>query len=152
VIVPTSSSPSKESAPQVPQSFIKDYGKRKEIFQEALKLFRHKQHEQAGARFEWLGEIKYRPAYSYYMAGECAYEQKHYTQAISFYKHSALIKDKTTYMPILLWHTAWSFGFLKDQANFERFMRSLSQLYPQSEQGKKATEILQKRQKTESKH
>lgn len=141
---PQAPQPPQVQPPQAPQSFEKDRNKRRQIFQDALRLFHKKQYAGAGERFTWLAEIKYRPAYSYYMAGESAYEQKHYEEAINLYKRSALIKDKTDYMPILLWHTAWSFGFLKDHGNYERFMRSLAQLYPQSEQGKRALDILQK--------
>ncbi|WP_104732276.1 tetratricopeptide repeat protein [Helicobacter salomonis] len=128
-------------------TFEKDPAKRQQIAQEALNLYRQKRFDQAQARFAWLGEIDYKSAYHYYMAGEAAYMQKKYKDAIALYKKSALIKDKTEYMPILLWHTAWAFKFLGDQKNHRKFLRSLTNLYPESEQGKKASIALDKNPK-----
>ena len=47
-------------------------------------------------------------------------------------------------MPVLLWRTAWSFKYLEDDSNYDRFIDLLSRLYPESEQGKKALEIKEK--------
>ncbi|WP_121020270.1 tetratricopeptide repeat protein [Helicobacter vulpis] len=129
-------------------TFDKNPAKRQAIAKEALDLYHQKHFQEAQARFAWLGETHYKPAYHYYMAGESAYMQKNYKDAISFYKKSALIKDKTNYMPVLLWHTAWAFKFLGDQNNHYKFLRSLSRLYPESDQGKRALNALDKETNT----
>ncbi|MFC3847510.1 hypothetical protein ACFOPX_03020 [Helicobacter baculiformis] len=125
-------------------AFEKDPDKKPQIFQEALGFYRQKRFDQAQVRFAWLGDNAYKSAYSYYMAGEAAYLQKKYKDAIALYKKSALIKDKADYMPVLLWHTAWAFRFLGDHSTYIKFLRSLSSLYPESEQGKKALGALGK--------
>ncbi|WP_104733409.1 hypothetical protein [Helicobacter felis] len=124
--------------------FNKDLSRKPKIFQEALSLYRQKHFKQAQARFVWLGDNDFKSAYSYYMAGEAAYAQKNYKEAIVLYKKSALIKEKAEYMPVLLWHTAWSFRFLGNQNTYLKFLHSLSSLYPDSEQGKKALPLLGK--------
>ncbi|WP_104749823.1 tetratricopeptide repeat protein [Helicobacter cynogastricus] len=124
--------------------FKKDLSRKPKIFREALSLYRQKHFKQAQTRLVWLGDNGFRVAYSYYMAGEAAYAQKNYKEAIVLYKKSALVKEKAEYMPILLWHTAWSFRFLGDQNTYLKFLRSLSNLYPESEQGKKALPLLGK--------
>lgn len=125
-------------------SFIKDISKQKEIFQEAKIFYSQKKNLEAKKRFEWLVETNYRVGYASYLLGEIAYRQKKYSEAIALYKKSALIDDKASYMPILLWHTAWSFKYSKDLPNYNKFLDSLIYLYPNSEQGQKAKEIRNK--------
>lgn len=125
-------------------SFIKDISKQKEIFQEARTFYSQKKNLEAKKRFEWLVETNYRVGYVSYLLGEIAYRQKKYSEAIALYKKSALIDDKANYMPVLLWHTAWSFKYSKDLPNYNKFLDSLIYLYPNSEQGQKAKEIRNK--------
>ncbi|PAF44208.1 tetratricopeptide repeat protein [Helicobacter sp. 11S02596-1] len=123
-------------------SFEKDMSKQKQIFEDATKLFYQKKLKESKARLDWLVETNYRPANSLYLLGEIAYKEKKYQEAIVFYKKSALLNDKANYMSILLWHTAWAFKYSKDLANYNKFLESLIYLYPQSEQGQKAKEII----------
>ncbi|WP_163565560.1 hypothetical protein [Helicobacter suis] len=134
----------KQNAP----SFDKDPSKKEAIAREGLELFRQKQYAQAKVRFVWLANLPYRPAYYAYLAGEAAYMDNAYKEAIELFKKSALIQDKTSYMPILLWHTAFAFRALKDWTNYHKFLRSLVELYPESPQGKKAQVILEEKTKT----
>ena len=55
-----------------------------------------------------------------------------------YYKKSATLDENAVYMPVLLWRTAWSFRYLSDQENYQKFIDLLIRLYPDSEQGKKA--------------
>ncbi|WP_180675669.1 tetratricopeptide repeat protein [Helicobacter sp. 11S03491-1] len=120
--------------------FQKDISKQKEIFEDAKKLYSQKNLEGAKLRLQWLVETKYQVAYSLYLLGEIAYKQKKYQDAIGFYKKSVLSNDKANYMPVLLWHTAWAFRYLKDLTNYNKFLDSLIYLYPNSEQAQKAKE------------
>lgn len=149
---PTSNSKTSDKKPDTkakastkkPDSFTKDLSKQKEIFAEAEALYKKGKLQDAKERFDWLAQNNYRPANSLYLLGEIAYKQKKYQEAIGFYKKSALINDKANYMPVLLWHTAWAFRYLKDNANYDKFLDSLIYLYPNSEQGQKAKDIRKK--------
>lgn len=50
-------------------------------------------------------------------------------------------------MPVLLWHTAWSFKEIKDDQNYYKFLNTLQHLYPSSEQAKMAKKILENKEK-----
>lgn len=133
-----------ENKPSDKISFQKDITKQKQIFEDALKLFSQNKLEESKARFNWMVETNYRPANSLYLLGEIAYKEKKYQDAIALYKKSALLNDKANYMPILLWHTAWAFRYSKDLTNYNKFLESLIYLYPNSEQGQKAKEIIKR--------
>ncbi len=53
------------------------------------------------------------------MAGQCAYQQKHYPKAIKFYKQSVAIKNQIKYTPTLLWNMAQAYKALKDGKNYQ---------------------------------
>lgn len=115
----------------------------KEVFDEARKLYKERKLLESKKRYEWLVQRNYRPATSLYMLGEIEYQRGKFAEAIGFYKKSASIDDKASYMPILLWHTAWAFRYSKDMDNYNKFLDSLIRLYPESEQGKKAKNLRQ---------
>lgn len=113
----------------------------KEILDEARKLYREKNLAESKKRYEWLVKNNYKAASSLYMIGEIEYQRSKFQEAIGYYKKSASLDDKASYMPILLWHTAWAFRYSKDMDNYNKFLDSLIRLYPESEQGKKAKDL-----------
>lgn len=115
-----------------------------ENLNEAKNLLRKKRNEDAKAYFEYLIDQKFAVAESSYYIGEIYYTRKEYDKALPYYKTSASLDDKAIYMPILLWHTAWSFKYLEDSGNYTKFLKTLVALFPESEQGRKAQEILSK--------
>ncbi|WP_104745151.1 hypothetical protein [Helicobacter acinonychis] len=127
--------------------FNKDLSKQKEIFQEALSLLKDKSYAQARERLLWLEANSYKLAYVRYALGEVAYNEKKHREAIKYYKESALLDQKASYMPVLLWHTAWSFKKIKDDKNYHKFLNTLQRLYPSSDQAKKAKKILENKEK-----
>lgn len=129
------------------QDFNKDPAHKEAIEQEAHHLFKEKRYKEAQARFAWLASLPYKSAYTHYMAGESAYLNKSYQSAINAFKKSAMLDDKASYMPTLLYHTALAFKHLKDHANYKKFLQTLSRLYPESEQGKKAKNLLEQKPK-----
>ncbi|WP_033773200.1 tetratricopeptide repeat protein [Helicobacter pylori] len=135
----------KEKTPKV--KFHKDLSKQKEIFEEALSFFRNKSYAEAKERLLWLEANSYRLSYVRYVLGEVAYGEKKYREAIKYYKESALLNKKASYMPVLLWHTAWSFKKIKDDQNYYKFLNTLQHLYPSSEQAKMAKKILENKEK-----
>lgn len=114
---------------------------KKEVYEQAQKLYRQKGFEAASERYKWLAEGEYRSAFCYYMLGEIAYKQAKYKEAIIFFKRSVAIDSEASYMPVVLWHTAWSFKYTKDIQNYEKFLDLLIGSYPDSEQGKKAKNL-----------
>ncbi len=127
--------------------FDKDLSKQKEIFQEALTLLKDKSYAEARERLLWLEANSYRLYYVRYALGEVAYGEKKYREAIKYYKESALLNQKASYMPVLLWRTAWAFKKIKDDQNYYKFLNTLQHLYPSSEQAKMAKKILENKEK-----
>ncbi|RDU71933.1 tetratricopeptide repeat protein [Helicobacter aurati] len=111
---------------------------------EAKKLLKTKNLDDAKAYFEYLISKNYAVAESNYYLGEIYYAHKQYNDALPYYKTSVSLDSKATYMPILLWHTAWSFKYLNDTENYKKFLQTLVTLFPESEQGRKAKDILSK--------
>nr|WP_104760794.1 hypothetical protein [Helicobacter cetorum] len=128
---------------KAPPKFHKDVARQNEIFEEALTFLKDKAYAQAKERLLWLEANSYKLAYVRYALGEVAYREKKYKQAIGYYKESALLDKKATYMPILLWHTAWSFKRLNSHENYYKFLNTLQRLFPLSEQARMAKKILE---------
>lgn len=110
----------------------------------AKKLLRDKNYDDSKAYFEYLISKKYAVAESNYYLGEIYYAYKQYSEALPYYKISVGLDSKAKYMSILLWHTAWSFKYLGDNENYRKFLQTLVTLFPNSEQGRKAKDILSK--------
>ncbi len=120
----------------------------KENFAQAKDLLRKKDYNGAEFILNSLIKENYKVAESYFILGDISYRKKNYKGAVDLYKKSASLDENASYMPVLLWRTAWSFRYLKDQHNYEKFIELLARLYPESEQGKKAMEIQNKSQYT----
>lgn len=133
---------SKEDSNDV--QFDKDVTRRGDIFKEARTLTYTKKFDEAIARYKWFIEIDYKKAESNYMLGNISYEQNYYNDAIYYYKESAILDDKATYMPRLLLNSANSFRVLKDTENAKKFYNSLLSLFPNSNEAKEAKTQLNK--------
>ncbi len=114
------------------------------IYAEAKKLFRKKAYGDAKIRFEHLVKHKYKPATSSYYLGEIAYDEGRYKDAIAYYKKSASLYDKSSFMPTLLLHTAISFERLGNKKEAKKFYESLIDLYPKSKAAAIAKKHLKK--------
>ncbi|MDE6886906.1 MAG: tetratricopeptide repeat protein [Helicobacteraceae bacterium] len=125
-------------------TFQKDTTKKKEIFKEARSLTYTKKFDEAIARYIWFIEIDYRKAESNYMLGNIAYEQNKYNDAIFYYKESAILDDKTKYMPRLLLNCANSLRVLGKNDDAKNFYNSLILRFPDSPEAKEAKEQLKK--------
>ncbi|TSA83978.1 hypothetical protein FNE76_04800 [Helicobacter mehlei] len=90
-------------------------------------LFTEQEYKKALERFIWLAQIKYRPAFSSYMAGQCAYKEKHYQEAIKFYQQSLAIKKQASYTAILLENLANAYKALKDEKHYAHYRHLLEQ-------------------------
>ncbi|MEA3228252.1 MAG: tetratricopeptide repeat protein, partial [Campylobacterota bacterium] len=88
--------------------------------------------------YEYLIEKNYRPAKAHYMIGEMYYIRKNYANAISYFKKSASLYSKASYMPKLMLHTAISMDRTGDKRNAKKFYDGVILKYPNSKEAIKA--------------
>ncbi len=93
-------------------------------------------------QYEELIRRKYKPAYAHYMIGEMWHYRKKYNKAISYYKASASLYDKASYMPKLLLHTAESMEKTGDYENAKVFYQAVTLKYPDSKEAGSAQQQL----------
>jgi len=113
-----------------------------EILNEAIALFKKDYFSKAIPMFEHLVAENYKSATSNFYLGEMWYYRKKYEDAISYFKTSAMLYDKASYMPKLLLHSAISFEKIKDFGNAANFYNSLINIYPDSKEAKIAVKNL----------
>lgn len=111
---------------------------------EAKKDYDAKIYNSAIPKFEKLVEVNYKPAENNYYLGDMWFKRKKYDQAIVYYKKSAMLNDKASYMPTLLLNSGISFENTKDKDNAKNFYSTLIELYPNSQEAKTAKTNLNK--------
>jgi len=117
---------------------------RVKLMAEAKKEFDAERYGSAIPKFEKLIELKYKPAENNYYLAQIWFKRKKYDQAITYYKRSAILNDKASYMPRLLLNSAISFEKTKDKENAKNFYSTLTELYPKSSEAKTAKANLSK--------
>ncbi len=113
-----------------------------QLLKKAIRTFRNKQYKKAFDMFETLDIKNYKRATANFYMGECAYYLKKYEDAIIYFKKSAGLYDKASYMPTLMLHTALSFKKSGDSENAERFLNAVIDTYPGTSQAKIAKKNL----------
>jgi len=78
----------------------------KKLYSEGVRLFVKQRYDEAKKRFLITDTKGYKPAASNYYLGEIAYYTKVYEEAIFYFKKSAGLYDKASYIDTLLLHTA----------------------------------------------
>jgi len=76
----------------------------KELYSEGVRLFVKKRYDEAKKRFEIADTKGHKPAASNYYLGEIAYYTKKYSDAVFYFKKSAGLDDKASYIDTLLLH------------------------------------------------
>jgi len=99
---------------------------------EAKKYYDKKFYTKALKYYNHLISKNYKPALSHYMIGEIKYYRKHYSDAIAYFKKSASLYSKASYMPTLMLHTAISMDKTGDKVNATTFYNAVITNYPQS--------------------
>ncbi|RBQ31187.1 tetratricopeptide repeat protein [Aliarcobacter vitoriensis] len=123
---------------------LKTAESRASLMAEAKKEYDSKLYTNAIPKFEKLVELNYKPAENNYYLGEMWFKRKKYDQAITYYKKSAMLNDKASYMPSLLLNSGISFENAKDKENAKNFYSTLIELYPNSSEAKTAKTNLSK--------
>ena len=98
----------------------------KKLYTEALEYYNH------------LIKKKYKPARSHYMVGEIKFKRKDYAEAIAYFKKSAKLYNKASYMPSLMLHTAISMDKTGDKDNAKTFYSAVIANYPESSEAVEA--------------
>lgn len=113
-----------------------------ELMAEAKAHFDKQYYKYAIPIFETLLEKNYKPAESNFLLGQIWYFRKQYEKAISYYKQSAMLYDKASWMPTLLLHSAISFEKTGDIENASSFYNTLINVYGDSKEAKIAKQKL----------
>ena len=85
----------------------------------------------------------YKPANAHYMIGQMNFKRKNYSEAISFYKKSAALYSKASYMSELMLNTAISMDKTNDKKNAKAFYNGVIAKYPNSSEATSAKKYLQ---------
>jgi TolA-binding protein len=110
----------------------------KTLLEEAKVLFSKDYFTKAIPIFEQLIKEKYRPAECNFYLGEIWFYRKKYKDAIHYFKTSMMLYDKAKYIPKLLLHSAISFEKTNDLENASNFYGTLIDVYPDTQEAKKA--------------
>jgi len=121
---------------------VLSFNEKDALLEEAKRLFKKDYFTKAIPMFEELIALNFKPAESNFYLGEIWYYRKKYDDAITYFKTSAMLYDKASYMPKLLLHSAISFEKTKDFSNAANFYSSLIDIYPDSKEAKTATKNL----------
>lgn len=113
------------------------------LYSEAVRYFVKKRYDEAQKRFTITDTKGYKPAASNYYLGEIAYYTKKYEDAIFYFKKSAGIYDKASYIDTLLLHTAVSLEKSGDKGQAKAFYENIIENY----KGKKTAKIAKERLK-----
>lgn len=111
------------------------------LYNEGVRHFVKKQYAEAQKRFSLADSKGYKPAASNYYLGEIAYYTNKYEDAIFYFKKSAGLYDKATYIDTLLLHTAISLEKTGDKGQAKIFYENIIENYA----GKKTAQIAKQR-------
>ncbi|MEA1919212.1 MAG: tetratricopeptide repeat protein [Campylobacterota bacterium] len=117
-----------------------------QVAKKAEQLYREKFYTKSIEHYTYLIENNYKPARAHYMIAEMWYYRKNYKKAIAYFKESARIYDKASYMPTLMMHSAVAMEKTGDINNAKAFLQALMDSYPDSKLAKDAEVRLSKLQ------
>lgn len=109
-----------------------------DIATKAKSLYDKKLYAEALEEYKNLIKNNYKPALSHYMVGEIEYYRKNYAEAIAYFKKSATLYNKASYMPVLMLHTAIAMDETGDKKNAKTFYEAVILSYPDSTSAKTA--------------
>jgi len=114
-----------------------------DLYSEGVRYFVKQRYDETQKRFTVTDKKGYKSASSNYYLGEIAYYTKKYEDAIFYFKKSAGLYDKASYIDTLLLHTAISLESTGDKGQAKIFYENIIENYA----GKKTAEIAQQRLK-----
>jgi len=112
------------------------------LYSEGVRHFVKQRYDEAKKRFTLTDNKNYKPAASNYYLGEIAYYTKQYEDAIFYFKKSAGLYDKASYMDTLLLHTAISLDKTGQKNQAKVFYKNIIENYKGKKTAKIATDRL----------
>ncbi len=112
------------------------------LYKKAYSFYIHKKYNMANKYYKYLIKKSYMPATSNFMLGEISYKRFKFGKAIAYYKQSALLYNKSKFMPTLLLHTAISMRKTRDIIHARKFFNALIAKYPRTIEANKARKLL----------
>ena len=113
------------------------------LYSEGVRHFVKHRYSEAKKRFGITDTKGYKPAASNYYLGEIAYYTKQYDDAVFYFKKSAGLYDKASYIDTLLLHTAISLEKTGEKQQAKIFYQNIIENYA----GKKTAKIAKERLK-----
>ncbi len=113
-----------------------------DLYNKAKVNYNKKRYTNAISEYEILIKRNYRPAYSHYMIGEIYFQRKNYANAISYFKKSASLYSKASYMPKLMLHSAIAMFKTGDKKHANMFFNAIIKKYPTSKEALRAKKYL----------
>ncbi|MCF6310103.1 MAG: tetratricopeptide repeat protein [Sulfurimonas sp.] len=113
-----------------------------DIAKKAKDYYDKKLYTKALKNYNYLIKKNYKPARSHYMIGEINYYRKNYADALAYFKKSASLYSKASYMPVLMLHTAISMDKTGDKKKAKDFYNAVIAKYPQSDSARIAMDRL----------
>jgi len=113
------------------------------IYSEGVRFFVKKRYDEAKKRFTVTDEKGYKPAASNYYLGEIAYYTKNHEDAIFYFKKSAGLYDKASYIDVLLLHTAISLEKTGEKVQARAFYENIIENYEDKISATIASEMLE---------
>ena len=113
-----------------------------ELATKAKAFYDKKHYTKSIEYYSYLIDKNYKPAKAHYMIGAMKFKRKNYADAISYYKKSATLYSKASYMPKLMLNTAISMEKTKDKKNAKAFFNGVIAKYPDSSEAKSADKYL----------
>ena len=101
-----------------------------DIYRKGVQLFANRSYNASKEKFEQTLAQNYKPASSNYYLGEIAYYTHNYNDAIAYYKQSASLYDKASYMSVLYLHTAIALDKTGQKAQAKGFYQYVIDNYP----------------------
>ncbi|SFV51389.1 TPR repeat containing exported protein; Putative periplasmic protein contains a protein prenylyltransferase domain [hydrothermal vent metagenome] len=121
-----------------------DAKKSKVLYSEGVRYFVKQRYNEAKKRFLLTESQNYKPAASNYYLGEISYYTKQYEDAIFYFKKSAGLYDKATYIDTLILHTAISLDKTGQKKQAKVFYKNIIENYKGKKTAKIATDRLRK--------
>lgn len=114
------------------------------LYSEGVRHFVKKRYDEAKKCFSVTDTKGYKPAASNYYLGEIAYYTKQYEDAIFYFKKSAGLYDKASYIDTLLLHTAISLDKTGEKSQARVFYENIIENYPNKKTAKIAKDRVKK--------
>ena len=135
---------SKKAKKQVDESDTLTEKSNASLYSEGVRYFVKKRYSKAKKRFSITDTKGYKPAASNYYLGEIAYYTKEYEDAIFYFKKSAGLYDKASYIDTLLLHTAISLDKTGEKSQARVFYENIIENYAGKKTATIATQRLKK--------